>query len=297
MEIYQPRWSSWSFLLYAGGLTILGAVGALLSYLSDSHGDAAFALLALVVYAVVGFVALALRRAGTHPVAAGLLAFTTIWSAATFFAALFMWFGWLSHASTSAFHGFHLGQLVVELLTLGVALVALNLFRFPLLVFPVVAVSWFFVTDLLSGGGNWGAVITFLVGLVFLAIAVALDAGPSRPYGFWVHVAAGLTIGGSLLFFWHHGHVEWALVAIAGVLYVFLAEGLGRSSWAVLGTVGILAAAVHFTFALTRIQFVVFGDSGNQSNRGWAPALVFALAGVLLMVLGGVLARRRPVVA
>ena len=42
MEPILPRWASWTFLLYAGGLTILGASLAALSSLADAHGDAAF---------------------------------------------------------------------------------------------------------------------------------------------------------------------------------------------------------------------------------------------------------------
>ena len=81
----------------------------------------------------------------------------------------------------------------------------------------VVASSWFFVTDLLSGGGNWSATVTFLVGLVFLAAAASLDAGSHHPYGFWLHVGAGLTIGGSLVYFLHDGDFEWALIALGGL--------------------------------------------------------------------------------
>src|SRR5437764_1214066 len=82
--------------------------------------------------------------------------------------------------------------------------------------------SWFFVTDLLSGGGDWSAVVTFLLGLVFLFQARITDGGPNRVYGMWLHVGAGLTIGGSLLWFLHHGHFEWALIVVAGLLFVKL---------------------------------------------------------------------------
>ena len=116
----------------------------------------------------------------------------------------------------------------------------------------IVLTAWFFVTDLLSGGGNWSATVTFLVGIVFLAVAASLDAGSRHPYAFWLHVGAGLTIGGSLVYFLHDGDFEWALIAIGGLLYVALASRFGRSSWAVLGAIGILLSAAHYATGDTR---------------------------------------------
>jgi hypothetical protein len=170
---------------------------------------------------------------------------------------------------------------------------ALRRFRFPLLMLTVVLLCWLFVVDLVSGGGDWSAVVTFGVGLCFLVTALAVDAGPSRPYGFWLHVGAGLTIGGSLLWFLHHGHFEWVLIALAGLIYVKLADLLERSSWAVLGSLGILAAATHFaaSFSHTQISPAIASETSSGS-RGWVPAVVFGLAGTLLLVFGGLLGRR-----
>jgi hypothetical protein len=172
------------------------------------------------------------------------------------------------------------------------ALVALQLFRFPLIVLTIVVLAWFLITDLVSGGGSWSAIVTFLVGLVFLAAAVSVDAGPNRPYGMWLHVGAGLTIGGSLVYFLHHSNFEWALIVVGGLLYILLADALDRSSWAVLGTVGILMAAVHYSIELTHVRLTIFGEGVGRGSRGWAPSVVFGLAGVLLLLLGGSLARR-----
>ena len=106
---------------------------------------------------------------------------------------------------------------------------------------------WFFVTDLISGGGNWTAIVTIAVGLVFLLAGIAVDDGPSRPYGFWLHVAAGLTIGGGLVWFFHDGAVRLDPDRrLTGLLYVLLGDRLARSSWVVLGAWGILQTATYF---------------------------------------------------
>ena len=168
------------------------------------------------------------------------------------------------------------------LLVLIAALVALRIFRFPLIMLTVVELTWFFVTDLISGGGDWTAIVTFVIGLGFLAWAYVVDGGPNRPYGMWLHIGAGLTIGGSLLWFLHHGHFEWALIVVASLLYVKLASIFERASWAVLGSLGILFAATHYTTSYSHASVSLDGASSGGS-RGWVPALVFGIAGALLI--------------
>lgn len=291
MDAIRPRWSPWSYLLYAGGFVLLGAAVALLGWFSSHYGAFKYVVLSFLVFAGFAFVARSLRRDGGHPIAGGLFAFASVILFGAFVLALYSWFGWVDFG-TSAFAGFDLARLTFVLLTLWAALIALRLFRFPLLALPIVALSWFFVTDLISGGGDWSAIVTFVIGLGFLGWARVFDQGPRRPYAMWLHVGAGLTIGGSLLWFLHHGHFEWALIAVAGVLYVRLAEAFERASWAVFGSIGILAAAAHFASAWSHASVSPAGVSDGGS-RGWVPSVVFGVAGALLMVLGGLAARRR----
>jgi hypothetical protein len=293
MPVLKPSWSSWSYLLYAGAFTIAGALSAALAYLSGAYGDAAYAGWALFLFAAAAAVALQLRRDGAHPIAAGLLAVVALSAFAGFLFALWRWFGWIDANDSSAFRGFDVARIVLVAALLAAAVIALRLFRFPLLMLSVVGLGWFLITDVVSGGGDWSAVVTFAVGLAFLLAAAIVDGGPNRPYGMWLHIGAGLTVGGSIIWFLHSGDVEWALVAVGGVLFIGLAETSGRSSWAVLGSIGILAAGVHFATSLTHARFTLFfGEAPTSQGRGWAPAVVFALTGALLMLLGGALARR-----
>jgi hypothetical protein len=291
MDAIRPRWAPWSYLLYAGGFVLLGAASGLLAWFAGHYSAFKYAVLSFLVFVAFAFVARSLRRDGSHPIAAGLFAFASVILFGAFVAALYTWFGW-NNVGTSPFSGFNLARLTFVLLVLWAALVALRLFRFPLLVLPIAALSWFFVTDLVSGGGDWSAIVTFVVGFGFLGWARVFDSDERRPYGFWLHVAAGLTIGGSLLWFLHHGHFEWALIAVAGVLFVKLADSLDRASWAVFGSIGILVAATHFASAYSHTS-ISLGGVSNGDSRGWVPSLVFGIAGVLLLGLGGLLAARR----
>lgn len=296
MDVVVPRFAGWSFLVYAGGFTTLGAAGGWLVYLSAHHGAAAFTFWALVVYVLLESAAYAFLHRG-HRVTAGVFAFTGVVAFAGFLAALFTWFGWLGHqGSSSTFAGFHAGRLGVELLTLGAAAASLRVFRHPLLMAPIVLLTWLFLTDLLSGGGDWSAIVTLLVGLAFFAWALGVDAGPQRPYGFWLHVGAGLAIGGSLLYFWHTGTFDWILVVLAALVFVRIGGALERSSWVVLGALGLLLASVHFTLKWTSVTVPLLGPAGH-SSRGWVPPLVFTVTGALFVALGLLLGRRQRVAA
>ncbi len=296
MEVAIPRWATWSFLIYAGGFTVLGSALGWLAYFSSHYGDAAYAAWALVVFVLLRGAAHAFLRRGDR-VAAGVFALAGVVGFAAFVGALFIWFGWLGHQGTSStFRGFDTGRLALELLTLAAAAASLRTFRYPLLMLPVALVSWVFVTDLLSNGGDWSAVVTLLAGLLFLGWALGADGGPRRPYGFWLHVAAGLLVGGSLLHFWHSGNVDWILIVLASLVYVRLAVALGRSSWAVLGTLGLLFASVHFTLKWSSVTVPIFGPAGH-SSRGWVPPLVFSVTGLVLVALGLMLGRRQRVAA
>jgi hypothetical protein len=291
VEVIQPRWATWTVLLYAGGFTVLGAALGWLSYFSASSGNAGYAAWALLVFAVLAVVAERFKRTG-HPITAGLYAFAAVVAFVALIGALWTWFGWLSYGSSSSFSGFHFSRLFAELLWIVAVLAALLRYRFPLLVAQLTLAIWLSVTDLLSGGGDWSAVVTLLVGFCFLGTALLADLGATRPYGFWFHVAAGLLIGGGFLFILHHGTFEWVLIAIAAVIYVGLAQLFGRSSWAVLGVWGLLIAASGLTLEWTHVHVSLFEPQG-AGGRAWVPPLVFGIAGVLMVLLGLLAARRR----
>lgn len=288
----KPVWKSSSFLVYLGGLTVLGAAMAALGYLAASYGHAAFAGWALLVLAVLYGIATAFKRRDRW-VAAGIFAYASVLAWGVFVGALWVWFGWLSlhDAPHLPFKGFSVARLSLELLILVAAIDDRRRFRFPFITSLIVLFGWLFVTDFISGGGSWSAVVTLVVGLAY-----ALAGGSSeRPSAFWLNLAGGLLIGGSLLYWWHGGDWRWALIAVASLVYVATAHRTNRSSWAVLGALGLLAATSHYAAEWSHdnrgISVVPFASFGF---RGWVPPLVFAFTGFLLVTLGLMVARRRP---
>jgi hypothetical protein len=304
MSAVRAPWSSASFLVYLGGLTMLGATLSLLVVQSNDHEAAGFVLWAALIFAALAAGAFLFRRSG-HFVTAGLLALSSVGSLVVFWGAVLDWLGWLPDNPEPSFKGFHLSLLFLELVTLVAAVAALRRFRFPLLVLVVAAAAWYFTTDLISNGGDWSAIVTIAVGLALLMAALAVDTGPSRIFGFWLHVAAGLTIGGGLVWFFHDGDFDWIVVGVVGLVYIALGDRLLRSSWVVLGAWGLLQATSHFADKWSDIAggllpffylfpfLISFDGSPSEKHHQWAGPLTFAVVGLAFIGIGLLLARRR----
>ncbi|MGH3051061.1 MAG: hypothetical protein ACRDLK_12970 [Gaiellaceae bacterium] len=282
MEERKPVWTTSSFLVYAGGFVVLlSALGAL-GYLSSRYGDAAYAGWAALFFALLSGIADGHRHRHRWTTA-GIFAFAAVVAWGVFVGALWAWFGWL-HASTAAapFAGFSLARLSLEALVVAAAWSYRRRYGFPLLRSISAVVGWYFVADLVSGGGTWTAIVTVLVGLLYLAAG----SGSDDPSSFWLHLVGGVLVGGSVLDWLHSGDWEWALVAVLALGYVGIATATNRSSWAVLAAIGLLAAATHFAVEWTRVPVPVIGGTGGGAPRLWVPSLVFAFTGFLLVSLG-----------
>lgn len=264
---------------------LVAALGTL-GYLSLHYGKGALAAWALLPLCTLLAVAFALRRRGRW-VAAGVFAFSWVAVWAAFLGLLFRWWGWRI-SGDSLFGGWHWALWTLLLLVVAAASVLYRAFRFPFLVPYVLVGVWWIVTDVVSGGGSWSAVVTLAIGIVYLLVGVGADRGSRRASGFWWQLVSGLLVAGSLLYWWHSSESDWSLLATASVLYVLVAGATWRSSWAVLGVGGLFAAATHWTTEWVNAGFSIFAP-----NRTWVPFVVLAVVGFFLVVLGLYLDRRR----
>src|SRR6476469_3264487 len=203
-DMPKPVWKSSSFLVYTGGLTVLFAAIGALGYLAVRNGHAAFAGWALLILAVLYGIAHAFKRQDRW-VAAGIFAFASVIAWGFFVGALWVWFGWLSvhELSHLPFKGFSVARLSLLLLIVIAAIDDTRRFRFPFIKALTLFFGWLFVTDLISGGGSWSAVVTLVVGLAY----TVAGGSSERPTAFWLHLFGGLLISGSLLYWWHGG--DW----------------------------------------------------------------------------------------
>ena len=223
--------------------------------------------------------ALALQRAG-RAVAAGVLAALTVVFFAVFAGSVETLIGILDDFGSN---DWTFGRFLLEVLTMGAALVALRRFRAPLLVLPLALVFWFVLVDL-------GAekVMSIVAGLVLVAAGHAVDRAGREPFGFWLHVVGGLAFGGGVLAL-VDGNAGWILVGALSIAYVFGAYTFGRSSYAVLGAIGILATTTHFIqdgLAFVGVFVPVEIGDPNGGIDPWQIALWYVGAGLLILGLG-----------
>jgi hypothetical protein len=282
VDVLKPRWTSASFLLYLGMFTVLAAAAGAYTYLSLQYGDGAFVgwtVLMLVVLAALG---IGFRRGGAW-IAAGLFAWLTVVAVATFVGAVFTWWGWHTGGGANPFDGWHWSSWALAMIVIGTAAILLVLTRFPLLVIPILVLAWYVVTDFISGGGSWSAVVTLLIGLVYLGVGLVVN----RVHGFWVEAVSGVLVSAALLFWWHSSTADFALLAAFGVVFIGLGVLISRSSWAVLGALGLIGAAVHFAIDWTTGSFTF-----TEPTRLWVPIVVAAVLGFLFVVLGLLAGRR-----
>lgn len=289
MEIVRPRWSSWSFLVYSGVLLLGLALAGWVEYLAGHTGDAGTTLIAALVLALL--LALGERfRATGHRVTGGAFAVAAAGAVTGVIVELWRWLGW--HTGESL-RGLQPAALLLFLISLLAATALVRRHRFPLLVLPIAYLTWAFLVEALSNGGWWTSVVSILVGLGFWIVASTFDAGERRPYAFWLHVAAGLAIGGAAVW-WLWGDGLWGTVVIVlgSLAYVLVARGSGRSSWAVLGVVGLLIAVEQLTFRWTDESLLLW--RGDGPSRPWLPSLLVMCLGALLVAAGLWVARARP---
>jgi len=288
VDASKPRWTSASYLLYLGMFTVLAAAAGAYAYLSTQYGSGSFVGWTALMLAVLAALFAGFRRGRTW-IAGGLFAWLTVVAVGSFVGAVFTWWGWHT-AGATPFGGWHWASWALSMIVIGTAAALLVVTGFPLLVIPIVVLAWYVVTDFVSGGGSWSAVVTLLIGLIYLGVGLVVN----RVHGFWVEAVSGVLVGGALLYWWHSSTADFALLAAFGVVFIWLGVLIFRSSWAVIGSLGLLAAAVHFAIEWTTGSFSFF----TGPTRVWVPVVVAAVLGFLFVALGLLGGRRRdePVV-
>ena len=309
MREIKPIWTTASFLVYLGGLTVLfGGIFALVYLWVEYHGGGARTAWALLILVILLFLAAFLRVSGRW-LAAGIFAFTAVIAWGFFVGSAWHWFGWLNNWH-SPFQGWSLAHLSLEFLILVVALSFRWIWRFPFIGAISAVVGWFFVQDFLSNGDStWSYILALFIGLIYLAAGSVIE----KPSAFWLHLVGGLLIGVPILHWFHKSDFDFAIVLIVSVVFVLIAYATRRSSWAVLASVGFFAATSHYVASSsTALLGGPFGVGGGQectstatgqvctsfgpSVAPWAPALGFGLLGLWLVFLGLLGRRRRAAV-
>lgn len=285
----KPIWTSASFLVYTGGLTVLGGGIGALAYLSTQfRGHGQQTAWALLILAILYGIAHALRSRN-RPLAAGIFAFASVIAWISLVGQAFQWWGWTNGSFGNLRH-WSWARLAFELLILVAARAGRRRFRFPFIRLVSAVVGWLFVIDVLTkGSGNFFLAVTLVVGLVYLLAGTVGD----RPSGFWLHLVGGLLVGIPILVWCHTSDFDFAVVSFMSLVFVAFGYRTRRSVWAVYGTVGFFIATVHFLVGSPSgiVEGAVAGQPPNIT--AWSFPLAFGLLGFWLVGLG-ILGRRRP---
>jgi hypothetical protein len=278
-DALRPHWSSESALVYIGAVVALLATTSLLGILGDDHGSAALVGLSALATAVALALALALEQRG-RLVAAGVLATLTVVFFAIFVGGLETWVGILDEEAADDWEP---ALLLLELVTIGAALVALQRFRAPLLMLPIAVTFAIAVIDF--GAEEYTAM---LAGLILVAVGHAVDRAGRKPYAMWLHLVGGASFGGGVLAL-VESDAGWIVVGLLSIAYVAGGYAIRRSSYAVLGAVGILATTTYFIQdGLAFVSFFVPFEVGDPDGGTdpWQITLYYVFAGLLILALG-----------
>ncbi len=297
----KPTWTSSTFLQYLGTGFALVSLASFFSVLQDEHGTwclAGVSLLALVILLCLAAIA---QRRGER-IVAGLLSVVAILSWTILVGSLLDIVGFDLAPDVAGMRFFNtglaLGMLLLELIVIVGAALVLARFRFPLIVLVIAGVAWYAVMDLLEGvlgGGDTAtAILALVIGLAFVGAAATMDGDGANPYAFWLHVVGGLSVGGAFLWFWHERTWEWLLILAISLGYIAAARVLGRSSYAVLGAVGLAGTATYFIekwFSLGSL--VPYFSAEPESVDKWGRPLVYLALGAVFIGLGIVISLSR----
>jgi hypothetical protein len=303
---FRAGWSSSAFLFYFGAIVVVVALVFLIEAGNGQGDDFGLFGWATLAFAAAAVTAEVLRRAG-HAVLAGLAAFVGLIPFGIWVGAFLDWVGWLPEDRDEAFGEFEGGVVLLEGLIVAAGIYALRVFRFPLLVLPIAAVLWYALVDNLSAlfdaGTDGQAALSAFVGLLLVAAGVWLDRTGRAPYGFWLHVVGGLAIGGGLIELLDHGTWRWILLGLAALAFIAASQVLGRSSYAVLGGLGVLIVGGHFIEEWWSIPaplpyfffpFYFFLSEEGGGGPEWEGFLAYIVLGLILVALGVLLERGLP---
>lgn len=289
----RPLWSTSSALVYAGGLVSLLATLGLIAIADDEGGAWALAGAAAVACAAAFSAAETLAKA-ERMIAAGVAAFLGVAFAGVVVGGVLDALG----ALDASLEGYQPAALLVEAALIAGGVAAARRYRTPFPLLLAALALWFAIADLgaLASWDDAGEVLSLCAGVLLAAAGIAADRAGRSTFGFWPHVVGGAAAGGALVVL--AGDSAWLLIAAVALGYVALAYVLERSSYAVLGALGLLIATTMFAVDPGALvgRFVPF-ETGRDGDAldGWQIALSYLVCGLVLAAIGvGGRLRRLP---
>ena len=304
------RFDLTNLLWYSGVLTVIAAMALFLAEASsrwDSLGVAATALVSAAVFVAAGDYFWRVRQLR---ILGGLLLTLAVAMAPLATLGLQDHFDWWPFDDPR--HDWNTilqpegSRLILSLSAIFAALVLLKVYTIPFMAMVIACALWALSMDLapwflpeppaFSDDGSIDVaasnqyrfelaelrgIVSTLFGVFILLIYGVLDRRRPSRFGFWAHLAAGLSILVGCYFWLIDDGVDWAILCAVGIALVLISLPLQRRSYAVFGGVAVASYLVYLSFEIVD-DFLI---------------LPFALTGIgmVILAIGYLVFRRRRV--
>jgi hypothetical protein len=286
----SPRFDLVHLLWYAGTLLVISAMGLFSTLAFSSMGGkmlVATALVYAVLFGIAGHVLWHRKKLRTP---GGLLIAVAVAMAPLAVYglqdALGLWTKFGRPDEIRDFYTWIKGSFVfMELATIAAALIALQFYRFPFIVFVMAVALWFLSMDIapwITGAPHGSSEtarkisIWFGLGVIIAAIVVHLRQR-TQDFAFWLYLFGVMTFWGGISATSGGSNFDKAMYCCLNIAFLGLAMLLGRRVFAVFGTIGIamylgdLASKLFrdsllFPFALSAIGVAIIA-LGLYVNR------------------------------
>lgn len=280
----RPVWSTSSALVYIGGFVSLLATFGLIAIAHDDGGEWALVAAAFVAGAVSFAAAEGLARA-ERMIAAGVAAFLAVMFAGVTVGAVLDALG----ALEASIDDYQPASLLVEATFVAAGIAAVRRYRSPLPMLVVALAVWVAIADVgsLASWDGAGELLSVAAGALLAVAGVLLDRAGRPTYAFWLHALGGVAAGGGIVALADDS--AWPLIALIALAYVALAFLFERSSYAVLGAIGLLLATTMFAVDPGALLggFIPFGEPAEgDALDGWQIALSYLVTGLVLAAIG-----------
>jgi hypothetical protein len=169
--------------------------------------------------------------------------------------------------------------IILEIITICVALPILIKTKFPFHVFLIAGTLWFFSMDIVpiiyeKTKITWTerAVISDFFGLFMIGVGYFADIKLKKDYSFWLYLFGLITLVTGLSIFYNDNVLKFVVLGIINVLLILFSVFINRNVFLVFGTMGLMEF-------LSRLSWKFFKGSALFP-------VALTIIGVLLIVVG-----------
>lgn len=244
---------------YFGAFLILGAMGWFMTLGWAILGGTGIALLSGVYGLLFMLAGMHLRSTAHGGIPGALLVTCAVWMAPLIgygvMEACGFWGGYTTSSYRSYYQFIDPRWVVLEVMTIGAALIAFTRVRHPFVLFPAGFAGWFMSMDLVRVLGIGSSEGACAIGFAMLAIAYAVDLRSTVDYAFWIHVFGMTSFWGGLSTMGSGDEFGKLIYALINGFLIVTGVFLHRRVFAVYGSFGVFYYLGHLSWTIFKDSF------------------------------------------